>query len=75
MTAVADSKKRVKIKTARPGDRFDVQVSGDGKVILTPLITEPQSKVRLAKKHGYTVAVGPRPITQEMVRKLLDEFP
>ena len=38
MTAVADNKKRVTIRTAKPGDRFDVQVMDDGKVILTPLI-------------------------------------
>jgi hypothetical protein len=37
MTAVADNKKRVTIRTAKPGDRFDVQVAQNGKVILTPL--------------------------------------
>jgi hypothetical protein len=32
-------------------------------------------KVRLVKKHGYTVAAGTRKITQAEVRKALDEFP
>jgi hypothetical protein len=40
MTAVADNKKRVTIRTAKPGDRFDVQVAKDGKVILTPLVAD-----------------------------------
>ena len=38
MTAVADNRKRVTIKSAKPGDRFDVQVTPDGKVTLTPLV-------------------------------------
>jgi hypothetical protein len=37
MTVIADSRKRVILKPAKPGDRFDVQITGDGKVILTPL--------------------------------------
>ena len=43
MTAVADNKKRVTIRTARPGDRFDVQVSADGKVVLTPLVAKSEA--------------------------------
>jgi len=37
MTVIADSRKRVILKPAKPGDRFDVQVTAGGKVILTPL--------------------------------------
>ncbi len=37
MTVVADSKKRVTIRLAKPGERYDVQVAGDGKFILTRL--------------------------------------
>jgi len=43
MTAVTDNKKRVTIRTARPGDRFDVQVSGDGKILLTPLVPKDEN--------------------------------
>jgi hypothetical protein len=38
MTVIADSRKRVILKLAKPGDRFDVQVTLDGKVVLTPLV-------------------------------------
>jgi len=76
MTVIADSRKRVILKPAKPGDRFDVQVTPEGKMILTPLVPDNKpDRVRFVKKHGYTVAVGTRPISQEQVRKLMDEFP
>lgn len=76
MTVRTDDKKRVVIPTARPGDRFDVQVTGDGKVVLTRLeMADKPDNVRLVKKNGYTVARGTRRITQEQVRAALDEFP
>jgi len=76
MTVIADSRKRVILKPVKPGDRFDVHVSPEGKVVLTPLVPATQADtIRLVKKHGYTVAVGTRPITQEQVRAMLDEFP
>jgi hypothetical protein len=76
MTVVADAKKRVVLPVIQAGDRFDVQLSEDGKVILTPLVmAEKPDNIRLVKKRGYTVAVGTRLIHQEQVRKLIDEFP
>ena len=76
MTVTTDEKKRVVIPTARPGDRFDVQMTPEGKIVLTRLeLADKPDKVRLMKKHGYTVARGTRRITQEQVRKALDAFP
>lgn len=76
MTVTVDAHKRVRLRQAAPGERFDVQISGDGKVILTPLVPDDKpDKVRYVKKNGYTVAIGTRKITQEQVRKHLDEFP
>jgi hypothetical protein len=46
MTVVADNKKRVTIRHAKPGDRFDVQIAGNGKFILTKL--EPVQETRPA---------------------------
>ena len=37
MTVVTDNKKRVTLRLAQPGDRFDVQVVSDGNYILTKL--------------------------------------
>ena len=76
MPVTADAKKRVVLPPAKPGDRFDVQISGNGKLVLTPLIPDERpNKARLVKKHGYSVAVSIRPITQEQVRSAMDEFP
>lgn len=76
MTVVADSKHRVTLRFAKPGDRFDVQLSGDGKLVLTRLVPDDRpNQVRLVRRHGYTVGVSKRPISQETARKLLDEFP
>lgn len=53
-----------------------MQVTGDGKVVLTRLeMADKPDNVRLVKKNGYTVARGTRRITQEQVRAALDEFP
>lgn len=76
MTVTADAKKRVVLPPAKPGDRFDVQLSTNGKLVLTPLIPDERfNKVKLVKKHGYTVAVTSRPITQAQTRAYMDEFP
>ncbi len=68
MTVIADSRKRVILKPAKPGDRFDVQVTGDGKVILTPL-APAEKKVPVVKpvrtKEGWLMFPrGKRPSRQ-----------
>jgi hypothetical protein len=77
MTVVADNKHRVTLRLAKPGDRFDVAMHADGKYVLTKLepVKPRRDRARLVKRHGYSVAVGTRPITQEMVRAALNEFP
>jgi hypothetical protein len=75
MTVIADNKKRVTLPT-RPGERFDLQAYGGDKFVLTRLVpVEKTGKVRLVKRHGCTVAVNGRKITQAATRRLLDEFP
>ena len=75
MTVTADNEQRVALPV-KPGDRFDVQLADGGRMVLTPLAPDGEpSRVRLVKKHGYTVAAGTRIITQQEVRRLLDDFP
>ena len=53
MTVVADSKKRVTLRLAKPGDRFDVHLAGNGKYVLTRLEPVPPprpAKVRIEKR-------------------------
>jgi len=77
MTAIADSKHRVTLRQARPGDRFDVEILEEGKYVLTRLEpTKPQpSRVRFEKRNGYTVGISDQPVSEQALRDALDEFP
>ena len=78
MTVVADNKKRVTLRLARPGDRFDVQVSPEGRFILTklqPVRETPPAKVRIEKRGRYHVGVLDHPIAEEALKEALAEFP
>jgi hypothetical protein len=76
MTVITDNKKRVVLTQAKPGDRFDVQVSADGYVLrkLEPVQSKP-AKVRFIKRDGYTVAVADQPINEQALREALADFP
>lgn len=78
MTVVADSKKRVTLRLAKPGDRFDVRVSPEGRFILTklePVRETPRAKVRIEKRGRYHVGVLDHPITEEALKEALADFP
>ena len=73
MTVIADAKKRVVLPTAKPGDRFDLQLAGE-KVVLTRL--EPARPiVAYKRKGGLLLATSETSITWEQTRKAMDEFP
>jgi hypothetical protein len=77
MTVVADSKKRLTIRSAKPGDRFDVHITGEGRSVLTriePVSREPRAKVKIAKRGGYSVGVLDRPIDESALAAALREF-
>ena len=48
MTTTADSKKRIVLPTARPGDVFDVQRQGEGQFVIVRL-ARPEPRARLTK--------------------------
>jgi hypothetical protein len=78
MTITADSKKRVRLGLANPGDRFDVQVSGEGTFILRrlePVKEGRPSTVKFIKKDGYTVGHTDKQVSPETIKELLSEFP
>ena len=54
MTVISDAKKRVVLPTVKPGDRFDVQLSSNGKLVLTPLVpqAEPRKIVGKLERQG-----------------------
>jgi hypothetical protein len=78
MTVVADDKKRVTLRVAKPGERFDVQVVGDGKLVLTrlePVPEPPPAKVRIERRGLFSVGVLARPVNEQAIKEVLNEFP
>ena len=78
MTVVADNKKRVTLRVAKPGERFDVQVVSDGNYILTRLEAIQSKKtanVRIEKRGRYHVGVLDKPINEDALKEALAEFP
>jgi hypothetical protein len=78
MTTIADSRKRVVLPAAKPGDRFDVQVSPDGAFILRlePVKkTVRPAKFKLVKKDGFRVIDTDRAPSLETIKELLANFP
>jgi len=47
-TTTADKKKRVVLPAARPGDVFDVQQQGEGRLLLVRLV-RPEPKARMSR--------------------------
>ena len=76
MTVIADNKKRVVLPTAKPGDRFDVEVSGEGFLLrkLKPVERKP-AKVRFEKRGRFTVAIADQPINEQALREALADLP
>ena len=78
MTVVTDNKKRVTLRLAKPGDRFDVQVVSDGNYILTrldPVQLKGTAKDRNEKRGQYHVGVLDHPINEEALKNAVAEFP
>ena len=78
MTVVTDNKKRVTLRLAKPGDRFDVQLVSDGHYILTklePVQPKGLAKVRIEKRGQYHVGVLDHPIQEQALKDALVEFP
>jgi hypothetical protein len=77
VTVTADNKRRVVLPSAKPGDLFQVEISGEGTFTLTRLepIQERPSPVRFKKRGKFTVGVSDRPVSQEAIDQALADFP
>lgn len=78
MTVVADNKKRVTLRLAGPGDRFDVQVVSNGNYVLTrlePVEFRRTARVRIEKRGQYHVGVLDHPLNEQCLKDALAEFP
>jgi len=79
MTVTADDRKRVMLPDARPGELFDYSRDAEGRIILRRMKPDPETKLprkQLVKgKDGHIYVTGGIPVTTELVRKLMEEFP
>jgi hypothetical protein len=74
MTVAVDSKRRAVLPNSRPGDRYAVEFTSDGKLVFTPLATSTR-RVSYVRKDGLLLGVTDSPITWEQTRQAMDEFP
>jgi len=77
MTVTADSKKRVVLAAAKPGDRFDVRIAENGPLILAKLGPVPArpAQVTVEKRSGFSVGILDQPIDEEALKEALAGFP
>ncbi|HTV43415.1 MAG TPA: hypothetical protein VMF08_22825 [Candidatus Sulfotelmatobacter sp.] len=77
MTTKADSQKRVRLPSAKPGQVYSVQQNADGGftlfVIQAGAPTNP--KCRIVKEDGFTVVAPEQPIDETAIKELLADFP
>jgi len=61
----------------KPGDRFDVQMAGEGKLVITRLepVAGGPARVREEIENGYSIAVLDHPIDMAALKEALEEFP
>jgi hypothetical protein len=76
MKTIADSRRRVTLPASvNKGDVFDVAEPENGRFVLVKLAKPQKSKGRLVMEDGVLVIETDEPITDEMVRKALADFP
>lgn len=73
----ADSRKRVRVPQAKPGQEFAVHENADGSLTLKALdkAASTHPTCRLADEGGFPIAVPDQPIDEEAIKELLVEFP
>lgn len=77
ITTKADSRKRVLVPHAKPGQEYAVQENANGSFTLTLVQPKEPSPpaCRLSMKDGFTVAVPAQPINEPAIKELLADFP
>ena len=63
-TATADAKRRVVLPAAKPGDVFDIQTQGDGRLLLVRL-ERPEPASRMSKSRSLE-AIAAAPLLPKM---------
>jgi hypothetical protein len=77
VTVTADEKSRVTLPAARPGDKFEVHVAGEGQMVLTRVLPVQGDfvEVKIEKRGNFSVGVLSRPIDDQALKEALADFP
>jgi hypothetical protein len=77
MIVTADARKFVFLPGAQPGDSFDIQIVGDGKLILTRVKPSQgySAEVTVENRTGFSVGILDRPIDEQALAEALNDFP
>lgn len=73
MTVVADSKKRITLPDAKPGDAFDVQFATDGSVVLRKLVPA-ERRVEAVRKDGRVILRATAPISLVETLEAIEKY-
>lgn len=74
MKAIIDSKRRATLPSVfRPGDVVDLEPIGSHSVVVRLLRPAPRPKLRLSRRRGGLVLLGGAKVTDEVVRRLLED--
>ncbi len=75
-TVVADEQQRIRVPECHPGDAFEVRLEGEWRIILTRVgpYAAPAA-VKIAKKNGFSVGSVDHPVSEEVIRRALNDFP
>ena len=73
----ADSRKRVVVPHAKPGQIYAIGENADGSFTLTLVKPEASAnlKCRVATEGGFTVIIPGQPINERAIKELLADFP
>jgi hypothetical protein len=76
ITLKADSRKRVTIPDAKPGQVLAYENNGDGSFVLTTVkVQKNQPTAKLRREHGRTLVVPNQPINLDAIKEMAAEFP
>ena len=76
-TLTVDDYQRIRLPDVAPRTKFAYESDGHGRLTLTKLEpAQPRSaKVRFEKRNGRTVGITDQPISIEVIKQALAEFP
>jgi hypothetical protein len=74
MRATVDAKRRAVLPPEfAPGDLLDMQLQSHDVLLVRKMKPAPMPKPKIVRRGGKLVATGGKPITNELVRRLIED--